>query len=276
MSIGISVNVGLNKTTSNVFHADPLAGCENDAKAMHAIAIDRGFESATLLINGDATLEKVKNAVKAAAARLKADDLFLFTFAGHGTFKVKPTATEEVDKHDESIVLADHLLIDNSWQNELWPLFKPGVRVVAVADCCHSGTVLLSAPSLLSAAKYRSKARQSAKVKPKLRELSHVEREKELAAFPEVYAQQLAPTGNVINCRRIFLSACQDDQKAADGQEHGAFTKELLNVWANGGFTGNYNELIDKIKAPFVNSAQTPNLTPFGSPDFTTQRPFTI
>src|SRR3954468_11790747 len=101
MSIGISVNVGLNDVTSNVFHADRLEGCENDATAMHDIAVAQGFESATLLIGADATLDKVVNAVKAAAGRLEEDDLFLFTFAGHGTFKVVPTATEEEDKHDE-------------------------------------------------------------------------------------------------------------------------------------------------------------------------------
>lgn len=280
MTKGISVNVGLNKVTSSVFHATALDGCENDAKAMRDIAVAQHFESATLLIGSDATLDNVVNAVKAAAGKLGTGDLFLFTFAGHGTFKVVPASTEELDKHDESIVLTDHLLIDNFWRNELWPKFNPGVRVVAVADCCHSGTVLVSdeLPSLEAVKsggnKYRT--RQSGQAKVKVRELADAERQKELAKFSKIYEKQLAPAGKQINCTRIFLSACQDDQKAADGVEHGAFTRVLLDVWANGGFAGNYNEFMDKIKAPFNNSAQTPSITPLGSPDFSTEKPFTI
>ena len=280
MTKGISVNVGLNKVTSSVFHATALDGCENDAKAMRDIAVAQHFESATLLIGSDATLDNVVNAVKAAAGKLGTGDLFLFTFAGHGTFKVVPASTEELDKHDESIVLTDHLLIDNFWRNELWPKFNPGVRVVAVADCCHSGTVLLSdeLPSLeaVKSGANRRRTRQSGQAKVKVRELADAERQKELAKFSKIYEKQLAPAGKEINCTRIFLSACQDDQKAADGVQHGAFTRVLLDVWANGGFAGNYNEFMDKIKAPFNNSAQTPSITPLGSPDFSTEKPFTI
>jgi hypothetical protein len=279
MSIGISVNVGLNKVTSSVFHAAPLQGCENDARAMHAIAIKKNFDAnrSKLLIGPDATLDKVVNAVTAAAEKLNSGDLFLFTFAGHGTFKIAPTAVEENDRHDESIVLADHLLIDNFWRNKLWPKFKPGVRALAVADCCHSGTIVLSglmpAPSTASRP---PRVNPTQKVEWRPRELADEEREKELAAFPNVYKKQLAPAAQVISCTRLFLSACLDNQKAADGPQNGAFTAALLNVWNNGGFTGNYNQFIDKIKEPFKNSRQTPNLTPFGSPDFRTQRPFTI
>jgi hypothetical protein len=275
MTIGISVNVGLNKVTSSVFHADPLLGCENDAKAMHGIAMNQPtkFDAglSKLLIGPDATLENVVNAVKAAAAKLEAGDLFLFTFAGHGTFKVRPTATEETDKHDESIVLADHLLLDNSWRNELWPLFKPGVRAVAIADCCHSETAL-AGDALVSPG--RPKRRR--KPKPAMRAMAKEEQTKEMDKFPALYKKQLAETQNAINCSRIFLSACLDDQLASDGSEHGAFTETLLKVWSNGGFTGNYNELMDKIKEPFKNTLQTPSLNKFGNPDFSTERPFTI
>lgn len=277
MTIGISVNVGLNTVTSNVFHAAPLEGCENDAAAMHDIAINNGFDPqlSTLLVGPNATLDNVVNAVTAAAEKLESGDLFLFSFAGHGTFKIVPLSAEENDRHDESIVLADHLLIDNFWRNELWPKFKSGVRAVAVADCCHSGTVLSSfLPSTGSEARSRTKGH--AYKMPRLRELADTERKKELAAFPEVYDAQLAPPAKVINCTRIFLSACLDNQKAADGPEHGAFTEVLLRVWDEGAFSGDYQQLIDQIKEPFKNTRQTPDLKPFGSPDFTTQRPFTI
>jgi hypothetical protein len=249
---------------------------------MHDIAIKNNFDPqlSTLLVGANATLDKVVNAVKAAAEKLNSGDLFLFSFAGHGTFKIVPTSGEEPDRHDESIVLADHLLIDNHWRNELWPKFKPGVRAVAVADCCHSRTVLVSgapAPAQSTARRRPPKWKgRSVPELPRLRELAGDEREKELLAFPQVYAKQAASTGTVINCTRIFLSACLDNQKAADGPKHGAFTDVLLKVWNEGAFDGNYQQLIDKIKEPFKNTRQTPDLMPFGAPDFRTQRPFTV
>jgi hypothetical protein len=113
-------------------------------------------------------------------------------------------------------------------------------------------------------------------VKPVVRGIADAERQKEMLEFPELYAKQLEQTNKEINCTRIFLAACLDKQKASDGPEHGAFTEVLLKVWANGSFPGNYNDLIEKIKEPFENSQQTPNLTPFGGPDFSTEKPFTI
>jgi len=280
MTKGISVNVGLNKVTSNVFQATPLDGCENDATAMRDLAIAQNFESTTLLIGPDASLEKVVNAVKDAATKLESGDLFLFTFAGHGTFKVVPPSVEEMDEHDESIVLTDHLMIDNMWRNELWPQFKAGVRAVAIADCCHSGSSLISdeLPPLSHVGSHNKtdQWRQSRKPKPKVRELGSGEQAKELAAFSKIYEQQLAANGNEIKCSRIFLSACLDDQKASDGLKHGAFTQALIDVWAEGGFQGDYNKLIEQIALPFQNSPQTPNLTAFGSPGFTNQKPFTV
>lgn len=266
MAIGISVNVGLNKVTSNVFHADPLDGCENDAVAMHKIATEqRGFDKnlSTLLVGPDATLDKVISAVETAAGKLNAGDLFLFTFAGHGSFKVVPATAGELDKHDESIVLADHLLIDNSWRSNLWPQFKEGVRVIAIADCCHSGTILES-DELPSEAEARHRHRQTKRlrVKPFMRELKLKERDAELNKFPQLYIAQLVETGNKIKCTRLFLSACDDGQKAADGPKHGAFTGQFLKVWDDGNFPGTYVELMDQIKAPFVGTPQTPQINP--------------
>jgi hypothetical protein len=282
MAIGISVNVGLNKVTSNVFHADPLDGCENDAVKMHEIAISQpGFDAdlSTLLIGPNATLDNVESAVQTAAGKLKAGDLFLFTFAGHGTFKVVPPTAGELDKHDESIVLADHLLIDNVWRRKLWPLFGEDVRVVAIADCCHSGTIVESdeLPSE-SEARSRRKAKKRLRVKPFMRELSNNERDREVNKFPQLYEGQLAQTGNDITCTRLFLSACEDGQKAADGPEHGAFTAELLKVWDNGNFHGSYAELMEKIRAPFVGTLQTPQINPIDpkSPAFSKEQAFKV
>jgi metacaspase-1 len=309
MKIGISVNVGLNKVKSTVFNAPTLVGCEQDAKEMFNIAMSRGFDTtkSKLLLGDAATFNAVKDAVTVAAEVLNPGDLFFFSFAGHGTFKVLNSAAEEPDKHDESIVLSDHFMIDNFWRKKLWPKFKAGVRIVAVADCCHSETVFLSLvngssvpdeaslPSRgISAAvkvglpgvgwsagvsvAQRGEAKQPVGkvVVPGFRMITSAERQKELNQFPEFYSAQSAASPQEIQATRLFLSACKDDQKAADGNPNGAFTAALLNVWNNGNFNGNYTALMANVSAGFNVNQQTPTLTQIGAPDFSTEQPFKI
>lgn len=307
MNIGISVNVGLNKVKSTVFNAPVLKGCEQDAKDMFNIAMSRGFDTAKskLLLGDAATFNAVKDAVLAAAEVLNAGDLFFFSFAGHGTFKVLNSAAEEPDRHDESIVLSDHFMIDNFWRKKLWPKFKAGVRIVAIADCCHSETVFLSLvngssvpdeaslPSRgisaavkvglpggwsagVSVAQRGEKPAVGKVVVPGFRLITSAERQKELNQFPDFYNAQSAASPQEIKATRLFLSACRDDQKAADGDPNGAFTAALLKVWKNGNFNGNYNTLMAGVSAGFNGTQQTPTLTQSGAPDFSTEQPFKI
>ncbi len=41
----------------------------------------------------------------------------------------------------------------------------------------------------------------------------------------------------------ILISGCQDNQTSMDGEHNGAFTEQLLKVWNQGGFQGNYAQL---------------------------------
>jgi uncharacterized caspase-like protein len=303
--IGISVNVGLNKVNSTVFSAQPLKGCENDAQAMFNIAKTRGFDMdrSKLLLGAEATHEAVSNAVAQAAEVLKPGDLFFFSFAGHGTFRILNSGSEEADNHDESIVLSDHLMIDNYWRKQLWPRFKPGVRVVAIADCCHSETTLFALPippaihaesaGIAGNAVARTRAPLSAvgvaegvtqkdpSGKPgiqtqRFRMITQAERQKELVKHQLFYNEQSAAPPQEIKATRLFLSACQDDQKAADGEVNGAFTAALLNVWNNGNFSGNYKDLMTKVEVTINRPNQTPKLTQIGGPDLSWEKPFTI
>jgi metacaspase-1 len=293
MKIGISVNVGLNKVKSTVFQAPALLGCEEDATAMFDIAKNAGFDmtqSTKLLLGDAATFDAVKDAVLKAADVLNSGDLFFFSFAGHGTFKILSSAAEEPDKHDESIVLSDHFMIDNFWRKKLWPKFKPDVRIIAVADCCHSETALFSVVNesspVLNAVSpagvwpagvgVTERVQQKVPSATRFRMITNAERQKELDQFPEFYSSQAAASPQEIKATRIFLSACKDDQKAADGDPNGAFTAALLNVWNNGNFSGDYNSLMAGITAGFNGTSQTPVLTRIGAPDFSSEKPFKI
>ncbi|WP_027186235.1 caspase family protein [Desulfovibrio inopinatus] len=62
-----------------------------------------------------------------------------------------------------------------------------------------------------------------------------------------------------IKANLIVLAGSSENQTAADGVSQGIFTESLLQTWAKGTFSGNYNEFISAIgkKMP---SAQTPQL----------------
>lgn len=153
MARGISLHVGINRASVAAFQSHPLLGPENDAREMCNIAVSRNFEDVTLLRGAEATFERVVGEISRAAAgpnRLTAGDIFLFTFAGHGSRIPdqggEESLTGEPDGKDESLVLFDRLLLDDHLRRVLWPMFEPGVRIVGVADCCHSGSVLHAIP----------------------------------------------------------------------------------------------------------------------------------
>jgi hypothetical protein len=70
---------------------------------------------------------------------VRADDIFLLTYSGHGG-QVPDTNGDEPDRKDETWVLYDGELVDDEL-HELYTQFKSGTRVVVLSDSCHSGTV---------------------------------------------------------------------------------------------------------------------------------------
>jgi hypothetical protein len=74
----------------------------------------------------------------------------------------------------------------------------------------------------------------------------------------------------------ILISGCQDNQTSMDGDHNGAFTEQLLRVWDDGSFAGNYAQLHAAIKARMPRT-QVPNLFTLGlAGKFLAARPFTV
>jgi hypothetical protein len=146
MAKGISLHVGINQVSATDFSAAPLRGPENDARAMRAIAVSKGFSPTHLLLGAQANFKAVVAEIENAASVLKAGDIFLFTFAGHGcrVTDLDVDVAEEPDRKDEALVLFDRLLLDDFLRRVLWPKFEAGVRILGVLDSCHSETALLA------------------------------------------------------------------------------------------------------------------------------------
>ncbi|WP_374447563.1 caspase family protein [Stella sp.] len=287
----ISLHIGLNEVDPAHYAGwvGELAACEFDAEDMEAIARSCGF-APTRLATPAATRAAVVGAIRDAAGRLKAGDIFLVSYSGHGG-QVPDFNADEEDALDETWCLYDGQLIDDELY-ALWAEFREGVRILVVSDSCHSGSVIKqmaeagSSPALHAVDDEgylcdpqgnRARAmpyRQSVKVFRQNRD------------FYEKLGRSIARTDTSLLARELvrpvaatvrLLSGCQDNQFSYDGFDNGQFTGALLAVWNEGRFEGDYDAFHQAIlnRMPAI---QTPNHWQVGQPNaaFDGQKPFAV
>ena len=80
-----------------------------------------------------------------------------------------------------------------------------------------------------------------------------------------------------LRCPVLLLAGCQDNQESQDGVGNGRFTQELLRVWDEGRFDGDWATMIKRIVANMPPN-QTPRMTLVGrSPEvLASERPFAV
>jgi hypothetical protein len=297
----LSLHLGLNAVDPRHYAgwSGDLLACEYDANDMAAVATAEGM-APTVLLTRAATRRRVVAALRRAAKRLGAGDLFLLTYSGHGG-QIPDVTSDEADRRDETWCLFDGQLIDDELYLELGR-FAKGVRIVVLSDSCHSGTVTRAAvgapavdaagrpararllPPPVADATYRANRRQYDRLQ---RDVSAAARAGDVvdpdAALAQVaHAAQAAADPRLgavaarFRSKVILISGCLDNQTALDGPRNGAFTEQLLRVWADGAFAGNYARFHAAIKAGMP-ATQTPNLFTIGDVrSFVTQRPFQL
>ncbi len=137
---GISIHVGLNRVDPEHYGDEfELASCVNDARKMHEIAERIGYEAITLE-DDQATTRAFTSFMRSATSELYAGDSLLVTFSGHGSQIPNLSADSEADYLDETLCFFDRMFLDDEFY-ALLGQFRSGVRVHAVFDSCHSGTV---------------------------------------------------------------------------------------------------------------------------------------
>jgi hypothetical protein len=282
MPKGISLHVGVNRPNPAAFSVPPLAGCVNDAESMYCIAKKLGYSKRRLLTDEDATFERVTSAILDAADRLVAGDIFLFTFAGHGA-EVSDEDEEPFEGKDEAIVLYDHMLLDDVMGRGLWPMFEKDVRVLMVADSCHSGTVsqLVVATAGIVVAGHTlagglldmtvvSEVAVASSADEVTRSISGAARRRHLARERDFYKKLLSnlPASAPVEASVLLLAACDDGRDTLDGLPHGNFTEALLEVWHDGDFPDDYVQFRTSLEkhSKLYNRSQQPQLTPPDTP----------
>lgn len=264
---GRSLHIGMNKIDSVHYGEErELFGCHFDAEDMAQLAREHGFES-TVLLDAEGTRDAVKKTIEEAAGTLKAGDLFLFSYAGHGS-QVPDFNSDESDSADETLCLFDGMLIDDELY-ELWSRFADDVRIVMISDSCHSGTVLRTArrmPAVTASADTNGTRSRllpmhiAARTFRTHRDFYTTLGRQRRTADERLLVRELdMPLRSSV----LLLSGCQDNQESQDGVGNGRFTQELLAVWDEGRFTGDWHQLHRRIVAGMP-PTQTPNLMLLG------------
>jgi hypothetical protein len=259
-----------------------LAGCENDARDMAAIAKSLKYAQTKVLLTKQATSTHLIEEMGKLARTLSQGDLLLLTYSGHGG-QVPDEGSEEDDDLDETWCLYDRQLIDD----EIYSLlgrFAQGVRILMLSDSCHSGSVAkmrLAAgmPSVSDLARSLAPGKRSMRSRLAPSEVTRANYE----ANKDVYlalqsaaggAEKRAPAAGV-----ILISGCQDLEESfetSDGK-NGQFTASVKKIWNAGKFKGGHRAFHRSV-ASRLPPYQNPNLFTVGkvAAAFLNQKPFTI
>ncbi len=281
MGRGVSLHLGLNKVDPEHYGgwSGELTACEADAEDMEGIAKARGFET-ELVLTDAATRPTLLSRIAKHAESLGAGDTFFLSYSGHGG-QVPDVHGDEPDHLDETWCLYDGQLIDDELHMALGR-FREGVRLVVLADCCHSGTSLKAAYYQGSVAERVSAAAiPDAVVRAMPPEIALRTYRLHKADYDKRQSARGMRTAKAdIKASALLVSGCQDNQYSADGTFNGLFTGTLLHVWRNGGFLdrkrNTFKHLWKAVRRQMPPD-QTPNYYWVGakSPDFERSPAFT-
>jgi len=278
MAKGLALTMGLNLVDPKHYGgwSGELNACEADAEDMASIAKSKRFEVKTLLTRA-ATRTQVTRSILNAAKKLKSGDIFMLSYSGHGG-QLPDLNNDEPDAQDETWCLYDGELVDD----ELYALFgrfARGVRILVFSDSCHSGTIVKIAYYQGTAA-VRSSGIGSQAVRYRFMPPDVALRTyRNNRKFYDKLLKniKLRDAKAAVKASVLLISGCQDNQLSSDGDFNGLFTAQLLRVWKNGTFKGNYKGF-HKAIIRRMPPDQTPNYFWAGQQDvtFEKQRPFTI
>ncbi|KAL3622017.1 Metacaspase-1 [Castilleja foliolosa] len=131
-----------------------LQGCINDAKCMKFMLINRFKfpESSIIMLTEEEsdpykipTKHNIRMAMFWLVQGCQSGDSLVFHFSGHGS-QQRDYKGDEMDGFDETLCPLDYekqgMIVDNEINSTLVKPLPTGVKLHAIIDSCHSGTVL--------------------------------------------------------------------------------------------------------------------------------------
>jgi hypothetical protein len=278
MAKGIALNLGLNAVDPKHYGGwdGKLNACEADADDMAGIAKGKKFQVTKLLTKAVTRARVVAQITKAAKA-LKSGDIFMLSYSGHGG-QLPDMNNDEPDGQDETWCLYDGEFVDDELY-ALWRKFAPGVRILVFSDSCHSGTVTKMA-YYQGTATARGQGVTSREVRYRFMPPDVALRtyRKNKTFYDRILKVKVPPEKKAaVKASVLLVSGCMDNQLSSDGDFNGLFTAQLLKVWKNGAFKGDYKKFHKEI-VKRMPPDQTPNYFWVGAanPKFVAQNPFTV
>ena len=265
-----SLHIGLNAVDPDCYAgwSGELFACENDVEVYKTFATNAGFQSIQSLLTKEATSNNVLKQLDNAAAKLKAGDLFLLSYSGHGG-SIIDVNKDEKDGFDETWCLYDRQLIDDELF-ESFRKFKEGVRILVFSDSCHSGTVSRN-PVI------NNVVEPTTYMRSRLAPLSVLIRtyNKYKDKYDEIQSKLTVTKPEDISAYVVQFGACQDNEEAMEVWGNGMFTAKVKNVM--NGAHNSYSTLFTAIKKGFT-AEQHPNLYHYGNKEynFISQPPFFV
>ncbi len=257
-------------------HIGKLAGAVNDARDIWEALAGIGAEDLTVLLDGDATRARIVVEWQNLLYRAAPGDTLVLAYAGHGGQEPERVSGTERDGLDEALLLGGfrtagpgtrERIVDDELNAWFLDAGAKGLRVVFVADACHSGTLTRSivdprAPSPV----YRTAPQYTLP-------------DDELMLGLPREAADTGETGHGPLAHVSMLAAAQEHQKvpeiAVAGEMRGALSYMFARAVrgeadANGDGALSRGELWDFVRENVrmeSNSRQTPNLEPSSRAD---------
>jgi len=223
------------------------------------------------------TRENIVNAMKWLVEGAKEGDSLFFHYSGHGgSQKDESPETDEVDGQDETLVPVDYQtngqIVDDEIHDILVKGLPQGVRLTAIMDCCHSGSVFdlpfsytIDGKLVVHEVDNRKMAIQNAVSAgfALIKGNRGIAIQKGKAAFEFFTAKgNQKPDGGydeekVIKIKKtladvIQFSGCRDEQTSADaqidGKATGACSYAFINAFKKHGKKQTYTELLGHVR----------------------------
>jgi uncharacterized caspase-like protein len=234
MGRSVSIHIGTNSLSDHYRGAfAPLAAPERDVELMAGLARERGFDEVRELRGPAATSAAVLGALGDAGRTLRAGDLLVVTFAGHGSRLLRPVPLRraEADGRDETVCLYDRQLLDD----EVYAAcagFAEGVRILLLVDSCHSGS-MHETPRRPSAPP-EGHADDGTRVRVLGADAAVRTYLARAEAYTAIRDSVAGARARPLRAGVILLSACKEYQLAREDGEHGLFTRAVADVVRTG------------------------------------------
>ncbi|MBF0152132.1 MAG: caspase family protein [Magnetococcales bacterium] len=210
----------------NQYQSMPLDGPVNDARDIADALKKVGAREVNLLLDGQAKRDNILKTWHDVLQKSKANDLIVFTYAGHGGIEPEHFKGSEPSGNDSTLLLGGFFpkgegTYERIIDDEIAGLLKKATdgkrSVIVVADACHSGTMTRSLGN-------------NSPVKLKVR----------AATYPPVVDDRLPPLDPKLNDLPkefpdvLYFGAVKDDELAPEGNIEGNIRGALSWAFAKG------------------------------------------